>query len=196
MYVTIRRGNRLGLALLGVLLIAGGVGALLVNRGVFGGRAAAEALYPAVASDWMGTHTWAWWIVAAVGALIAVLAVRWLLVQFRSDRISRLTIDTDRVPDDNAGRSTMLAGALSAALEQDAERIVGVRSASAAVIGDRESPELWLTVTLTEDADSGAVRTRLIETVVGNARIALDRPELPAYLTLDVSRKTAARSVR
>lgn len=191
-----RRGNRLGLTFVGVVLLAAGAAVLLAHFGVFGARAAAASLYPRGGSDWIAEHRWSYWIAAALAAVAVLIALRWLLVQLRTDRVSRLSVDSDRSTGPDAGITTVTAGAVADAVGDAAERIRGVRSAHAAVSGHRDAPELWLTVTLDDDADADAVRTALQYRVVGDARTALERPDLPVYLTLDVSRGHKARAGR
>jgi len=189
-----RRGNRLGLALLGALLVLGGTAAILAHTGVLGRRVAEAAVYPAAANDWIVAHRWIYWVVAGVAVVLGLLALRWLLVQLRSDRIAEVRIDTDRDSSTDAGLTALVAGALGDAVAHDAGRIEGVRSSRAAVTGGRDAPELRLTVTLDADADAGAVREQLTG-VVRHARASLDRPDLPVWLTLDVSRRPSTRSV-
>ncbi len=189
------RGHHLGLTLIGVLLTFSG-GAMIANHlGGFGTRAATEHLYPQPATDWIAAHRWAYWIAAVVALILAGLALRWLLVQLRTDRLHRLSMDTDRDPDPHAGITTLTASAVLDAISTDIDRIPGVHKATAALSGTRDAPELWLTVTLHDNADSGTVRTQLVDTVLSDARTSLEKPDMPAYLTLKVSTRRAARQI-
>lgn len=190
-----RRGNRLGLTVIGVLVTLAGVAVLLAHFGVLGSRVATENLYPAPAAGWLAGHRWAYWIAAAVLLVLALLAVRWLLVQLRTDRVGRLSVDSDRSDELNAGRTVLQGSALLDALDADIDAIPGVQKVSTNLSGTRDAPELWLTVTLHENSDSGAVRAVLVEKVLPNLRSFLDQPRMPAYLTLKVSTRSAARQV-
>lgn len=189
-----RRGNRLGLALVGVVLILGAAAVLSAHFGVLGPRAAMETLYPGGLSDWIGQHRWSYWGIAVLMAIVALLCLRWLLVQLRTDRVGRISVDSDRHDATDAGITTVVTAAVVDAVTTASERLTGVRSTSAAVSGHRDAPELWLTITLAEDADSGAVRRVLQDSVLRDVRAALEMPDLPVYLTLDVSRGHLVRS--
>lgn len=190
-----RRGNRLGLTVIGVLTTLAGVAVLLAHFGALGPRAKTSNILPGQAADWLVGHRWAFWILGVVGLVVALIALRWLLVQLRTDRVSSLSIDSDRSGDTDAGRTVLQGGALLDAVDADIDAIPGVQKASAVLSGSRDAPELWLTVTLHENSDSGAVRAALVEKVLPDVRTFLEQPRMPAYLTLKVSSHESARQV-
>lgn len=190
-----RRGNRLGLTVVGTLATAAGVAILLTHSGVLGPTAASSNLLPGQAIDWLLGHRWSFWILAGGGLVAALLALRWLLVQLRTDRISRLYVDSDRSGEADAGRTVLQGSALQDAIDADVDAIPGVQKVSTTLSGSRDAPELWLTVTLHANSDSGAIRAALVERVLPNLRSFLEQPRMPAYLTLTVSDRSAARQV-
>lgn len=189
-------GNRLGLSIIGLLLTITGAAIIAAHLGAFGRRAANKYIYPQPAGDWLADHRWLYWIAAAIAVILAIFALRWLLVQFRTDPVHRLTIDTERNDHPDAGVTRLTGTAVLDAIGSDAERIIGVRNATSALSGHRDAPELWLTVTIDENADSGAIRTQLFDDVLRDARTALEKPDMPAYLNLKVSNKRTARQIR
>ena len=189
------RGNRVGLLLVGALLLLAGVGVALLSTGVFGADRAGQPVYPESAAQWVNANPWLWWAALAVAVVVALLALRWLVVQIRIDRIHRLSLDTDRDPDPAAGRTDASAKALTRAVEDDILGIDGVRVARADLSGHADAPELWLKVTTDNTADTAHIRRRIVDDVVRDARTALELPALPAYLTLTVSRRGPARVI-
>ena len=190
-----RRGNRLGLTIIGMLTTLAGVAILLAHLAVFGTAASTSTLVPGQVIDWLLGHRWSFWILAVVALVLALTAVRWLLVQLRTDKVSRLAVDSDRTGATDAGRTVLQGSALLDAVDSDIDAIPGVQKASATLSGSRDAPELWLTVTLHENSDSGAVRSALVDQVLPNVRSFLEQPRMPAYLTLKVSNRSAARQV-
>ena len=199
------RGNRVGLGLLGLLLTLGGAALITTNLGGFGTSARDTRLYPAGAAQWVTDHRWAYWVVGVVALVLALLALRWLLLQFRTDRISRLVMDTENAagatgtagtaPDDGSGRTWLAASAIASTISDETKAITGVRRAAVTLSGSRDAPELWLEVTVDQNADTGAIRSELIHGVLADARQALEQPGMPVYLTLQVSNRPGARQV-
>ena len=189
------RGNRTGLAAVGLALIVTGAGAVLLHLGVLGHRAAAAPIYPQEAAHWIRGHHWVFWLVACLALAIGVLALRWLLVQSRTDRVRQLSMDTesDQGPDD--GRTCLLAAAVTTAAARQAETVGGVSRASAQICGRATAPELWLTVRVDEDADIAAISDEMQSSIASDVRQALEMPDLPMYLTLQVSRRRRTRQV-
>lgn len=176
--------NRAVLALLGLLLLAGGGLGLAWSFGVFGsGR---HPLLPPAVSDVFRTRSWIWWVIAVACLVLALLSLRWLLAQLRTDRIGRL----DLTEDDRDGQLTVSAGALTDAVQTEVTGLRGVTAASAH-LRDRRGRRLTLTVELADYADIAEVRNALEERVVAHARQAIDDPVLPVDIEL---RPGASRS--
>ncbi|MET3807791.1 hypothetical protein ABIB25_004818 [Nakamurella sp. UYEF19] len=184
---------------------------ITVNRGGFGTVAADTRLYPPVVDQWMSGNRWVFWPLAVLALLLVLVALRWLLVQMRTDRLGRLVMDSDRLDGDasadssfttgptdrtaEAGRTSLSAGALTSAVVAEIKAITGVRQAAAALSGADDAPELWLRVTVEENADTGAIRAALVDPVLADVRQALEKPDLAVFLTLIVGKARTRRQV-
>ncbi|EIV95553.1 alkaline shock response membrane anchor protein AmaP [Frankia sp. QA3] len=172
------RRNRVVLAALGLLLTAAGVVALLVGVGVFGdGRADRPILDPNV-RDFAADHGWFWPVVAVGCGLIALLALVWLAQQFRTDRSHGLDVTHDALGDVH-----LPATALTDAVVDDVAGIAGVEGARAELRGRRE-PSLEIAVRVTRGTDVPGVLGEVCGPVLGRARRALGRPDLPAQVDI------------
>lgn len=196
-----RRGNRLGLGLLGLVLLAGGAALVAAHERVFGHRAATSSVYPPAARRFVHAHgDWLWTVIAVVAIAAGLVFLRWLLVQPRVDRLRRVRLDTaDAAPPDDGGepgRTRMPADALCDVVEDEIADLRGVRRVSATLTGHADTPELWLRVATAGDADVARVRRAIVDDVVRDARQALDRPDLPAHLHLVVTRHDTPRAAR
>ena len=176
--------NRTVLTLLGLLLLGGGAVGLAASSGAFGDP---PPVLPVSARRFEDDQPWFWWAVAGAGLLIALLALRWLLAQLHTDRLSRL----DLTRDDREGRTVVHAGALTDAVEDEATALRGVSGASAH-LRDSRGRRLSLTVDLSDHADIAEVRDTLEGRVVSHARQAVDDPDLPVDIELRPDRVRAA----
>ena len=175
------RLNRTLIALLGLLLLAGGVLTLVRSFGGFGPDLADDPLLPGAATSFAERYSpWFWIAVAAGAALLALLALRWLLAQLRTDRIGTMHLE----PDVRRGDTTLHPSAVTTAVCEEIEGYRGVRSASARLLHDPRTPDLVLNVDLDERADIGATRRRIETEAVEHTRAALELPELPTRLVL------------
>lgn len=189
------RTNRAALGVVGLLLLAGGLALVLAHFDVIP-HGSDQSVYPRSVQRFVhDQRVWLYWVLAAVAVVLGLLFLRWLLVQLRVDRIGRVVVDSDLEGDlaDGAGRTVLPAGAATAPVEDDISDLSGVRRAHADLGGSPDQPELWVTVHTHADADLGAIRTRITHEVVPAARTSLERPGLPAYLTLVVGRRPARR---
>jgi hypothetical protein len=203
------RGNRIGLGVVGVLLLAAGGYALARSLGAFGREQADAPVYSERTASWIhAQQPWIWITLAALGVIVALLALRWLLVQLRTERLGRIAMDTgldtalgadpDAHPDDAgdvaAGRTALPTSALTAAIGQEIDSYPGVRAVTVHVAGRPDRPELRLEVTIDADADPARIRTRIVDEAISHARAALDTQFLPTQLLLAVNRPS--RNVR
>ena len=171
--------NRVVLTVLGlVLLAAGGLG-LALSVGAFGARRATYPVLPQAVSTFPDGRPWFWWAVAGALLVTAVLALLWLLTQLKTDRTSRL----DRTTDARDGLTTLHAGALTSAVEDEALGIRGVTSASAHV-REHRGPHVYLSVELADSADIGEVRDRLEQDLVTHLRQGVGDPSFPVTIEL------------
>ena len=189
------RGNRIGLAVVGVLLLAAGGYVLARSLGAFGTEQADAPVYAERTASWIhAQQPWIWITLAAIGVIVALLALRWLLVQLRTDRLGRIAMDTDLAlaPDDDgdlgAGRTTLPTSALTTAIGQEIDGYPGVRAVTVHVAGRPDRPELRLEVTIDSYADPARIRTRIVDEAIAHAKAALDTEFLPTQLLLAVNR--------
>ena len=201
------RGNRIGLGVVGVLLLAAGAYVLARSLGAFGTEQADAPVYSERTASWIhAQQPWIWIAFAAVGVIVALLALRWLLVQLRTERLGRIAMDTDLGADPpytddreytadpdysddlGAGRTSLPTSALTAAIGQEIDAYPGVRAVTVHVAGRPDLPELRLEVTIDADADPARIRTRIVEEAIAHAKAALDTEFLPTQLLLAVNR--------
>lgn len=165
------RGNRLGLAIVGVILLAAGAFALARGFGLIARLPAGEPVLSTAERRMAHTTAWFWWAAAGVAVIVLLLALRWLLVQGRSSKINTLRLDAG--PD---GETRMPSRVVTRAVEHDAEDTPGIVRAHAVLAGSRARPTLRLDLT----ADDRADWPRLRQDVAGRVR-----DHLAAGLELD-----------
>ena len=180
------RTNRFALALFGLLVLAAGAAALTASLGGFGAAFSRRTLFANQVSAYIGRHgTWVWAAAAFACLLIALAALRWLLVLLVStDRAGDITIPGSK----DHGTTMLQPAALTGALTGEIETYRGVDAANGRVIGDPGSPEIVITVTAKQTADLPALHHRLHAEALAHARHALGQADLPIQLELDVSR--------
>ena len=194
------RGNRLGLAVVGVLLVAGGGAALARGLGLLAGPLglpAAQPLLNAAERSFAKDTSWFWYVVAAVAVIIAVLALRWLFVQARSGALRVL-----RVPGATGGaqaaggRTRMPARAASRAVTDELSAHRSIARAGAVLTGSPSAPRLRLSVTADQDCDWPRVRDTLGGEALAHLRRALELDALPTRIHVHLSRTSIGREVR
>jgi hypothetical protein len=186
------RTNRGMLILFALVLIAAGVVGGLAGFGALGPVTKHGTLVSNRVGAYFGRHgDWLWPAVAVAAAVVALLALRWLLaLLFSTDRSGDLPLTGDR----SAGRTTLSAAALTGAVTSEVAGYPGVHAARARLIGDPLAPTLVVTATLEESADLAALRRRIEANAVRHARQALDKPDLPVRLDLTVTDRQAQRA--
>jgi hypothetical protein len=185
------RTNRIMLLLLAVLLIAAGLAAGAASIGVFGTATRHSPLIANPTGNFIGAQGgWLWPVAAVTAAIVVLAALRWLLaLLFSTDRSADLLIH----PGSPAGRTTLVAGALTEAVVEEIESYRGVNSARARVLGEPQDPELVVTAALEETADFAAVRQRIETRALTHARSAVGNPSMPTQLDLTVTTKRSTR---
>jgi hypothetical protein len=172
--------NRLGLAIVGLLLLAGGGFALARSLGVWGKGPASGPLLSRGLRGFPADHAWFWPAVAAGAVIVALLGLAWLFAQGRSERLSGLSLEDER----SGGLTQVSASALTSAFEQEVEAFPGVQRARARLLGTREHPRLVLTVAYAAGADLTALRRHVGDFALPGLRAALDRESLPTVVKL------------
>lgn len=185
------RTNRVLLAALGLLLFAGGGAGLLAGAGAFGGDLDRRHLLDNPVAGFVADNSvWFWPVAALVAAVLAILALRWLIaVLSPAPRPGDIVIRGER----SAGRTTLRAGALSDALATELETYHGVHAARVRVAGTPTDPRLDVSVRTTEDADLARLRHRIETEGLAHARQALDTPRLPVRLDLTTTDHRSSR---
>ncbi|CAL9426877.1 hypothetical protein SUDANB121_01985 [Nocardiopsis dassonvillei] len=175
------RGNRQGLLLVGVLLVAAGAAALAAGQGVFGSRLAGEVLLNDGVRGVLAAP-WVPYAVVAVAFAAAFLALRWLLVQGLNDTVGRLVLDRDP-----RGRVEISESVARGALEQEVADYPGVRRARARLTESAEEPHLRLALTLDDDADVTGVWQRVRSEALANLRRSLELESVPAVVRMSMT---------
>jgi hypothetical protein len=183
------RINRIGLALVGLLLIAGGAAALARALGLWGSKS--TPLLEGWLRNYPETHSWFWPAVAAGACVLALLGVAWLLAQARSEKISGLSFDSG----EEDGTTTVSAKAATSALEEEITELPGVQRVRARLLGDGRHPRLMLTVTYGAQADLGTLRRGIANGAVARLRGALELESLPTAVRLRLTPGKERRTV-
>lgn len=176
------RLNRILLTLIGVLLVLVGVGAILLNTGVFGADRASRAVVDHTIIQTVHRDArWLWPTVGAVGFVLGIAAIYWLVVQLRVERVTSIALQRTR-----SGELILAGSALTDAVVAEAESIPGVERARVRLTRDEINPELVLTVWLREGANLADVGRAIDGQVLAHAREALGRDALTTWLRIDV----------
>ncbi|GHG01346.1 alkaline shock response membrane anchor protein AmaP [Streptomyces zaomyceticus] len=193
MRVVLRRVNRVLLGLAGLLLVVGG-GAVL-----------AAALDLSVPSWWPWSgpsdvllttaqrqrwrdEGWWWPVVIAVLGLVVLLALWWLLAQFRRARLAEVLVDTG-----DGEAATLRGRALEGVLEADATAQEGVARAKVSLTGRRTAPRTRVALHLEPYASPGDALTTLSAQALAHARTSTGLPALPTEARLRAVKHRARR---
>ncbi|WP_241479614.1 hypothetical protein [Nocardiopsis lucentensis] len=135
--------------------------------------------------------TWPWTAHAvALGATaVTLLAVRWLLVQARTNRLRWLRPG----PDTGAGCTGVAAVAVGAALVDRLRSDPRVLRGRARFTECAREPRLWLDLELTEDADPVDVWRGVREDGLTSLRLSLELERLPTVIRVTVPRRPTGR---
>ncbi|MDT7581018.1 MAG: hypothetical protein QOK35_2282 [Pseudonocardiales bacterium] len=184
-----RRVNRIVLALLGLVLTAVGVLTVLAGLGVLGSAIADGPVLVDGASRFAADTPWFWPAVGVGGVVLAALALRWLLIQLRSNHIGDIDVESDR----SRGETVLSPGAVTAALDAEIESYLGVDSAHSVLRDHHGRTLLLVKVGLNGRVGVAEIRDAVETRAVAHARQALDEPDLPARIELTVSPRRVRR---
>ncbi|MFE6100025.1 alkaline shock response membrane anchor protein AmaP [Streptomyces laurentii] len=193
MPAVLRRVNRIVLVLAGVLLVVGGGAVLAAGLGL-----SVPSWWP-----WSGPHDvllsrserqhWrseGWWwpaVIAALG-LVVLLALWWLIAQFRRARLAEVVVDS------GDGDGAVVRGrALEAVLAADTEAQEGVARARIALTGRRVAPRARVALLLEPHASPAGALAALAAEALGNARTSTGLAALPTEARLRAVRHRARR---
>ena len=175
------RGNRLGLVIVGVVLLAAGLAALAAGRGLLGGDLAVTPLLGDRTNEVLAQQ-WVPYVAVAVAFVAGFLALRWLMVQGMNDTVGRLYLARDE-----AGNVEMSESAARGALEQEVADYPGVRRARARLTESGDRPHLRLALTLEDDADVAGIWRRVRSEAITNLRGALELDQVPAVIRMSMT---------
>lgn len=179
--------DRIAAALIGLLVIAVGAGALIWNTALFSGipgRITAAPLITATAQSW-----WPW-AVAGAGVLLVIIGARWLLTHTPAATTKPLPLHET---DDRGTITVDLTSVTDAAAQTLAQR-PDVRSAKGKAVIDRGTRTLDLTVSVAAD-ENLAELTGAIDAVCADLARAIGDPTLAArtLVRIDTSAGAARR---
>jgi hypothetical protein len=178
------RLNRTLLALTGLVLIAAGAFGLATHFRLLRLVDSASPLVPGT----MEPPTSALYIIAAVAIISALLALRWLLAQFRI-RSSMKTWHYDTAH----GQTRLRAADAVAPLGEEVRGYPYVLQSRATLIGPRDNPALDLIITTEHNADLGEIRERLTTESLPRLRHALGLNDLPVTIEFRIADHTIPR---
>ncbi|TDE59474.1 hypothetical protein E1295_02670 [Nonomuraea mesophila] len=170
----IGRGNRWGLALVGLVLTVLGGLALARGLGAFG-PAGEPVVDGGVRDFFVRTGPWIWWVVALVALAVALVGLWWLLAQARAQPRGPL-----RVESGPNGVTEVAPGAMAQAVADDVASGPAVLSAHADVVDERDGPSVRLRVVADESAPLRDLSRHLSTVVLRHVRDALERDQVPA----------------
>ncbi len=180
----LRSVNRVLIGLTGLVLLGLGgsvlAGALWADPGT--------VLLSASARQRWRDQAWWWPVVLGGLAVLVLLALGWLVAQFRRPRPAEVLVDTR----DGDG-ATLRGRALEAVMEEAAEAVEGVARARVRVTGAGDAPVAYVSVLLEPEASPDAVIAGLTHGVLARAREATGLPELPAEVQLRAASRRPRR---
>lgn len=190
---TAARLNRAWLAVIGLLLLLVGAVGLGVQLQLW------ERLLPGLALTWpaagnplLGEAGWldaAWLpvVVAALGVVLALLAVLWLIAQVpRRDAAKPFRLH-DSAAD---GLTRCSPEVVTDVVETQVSAMPGVRSASAVLRGSATHPDLTVRMSVADDADLARLLASLEEQVAADVGTALDTQLARLGVVVDVDRSS------
>lgn len=170
------RGNRIGLTLVGAVLLLAGAAALARAAGWWPG-VLGPADAPVIAPDtqrFAADQTWFWLLLALVLVGIGLLALRWLAVQTRTEAVGTLRLE----PDPARGTTSLPARAATGAFTGDLDGDGQLRRVRATLRHSPSRPQLFVSASLDDTADPPAVRHQL-GWAIDRYRRSLEVEQLP-----------------
>ena len=179
--------NRIWLAILGVLVLAAGITALLQAIGILqtfaptpplGAKIVTGGLHPFFAQPWLVI------LLLAIGVLVGVLALLWIIAQIPRKNLA----GTYRLHHDGAqGRTSCDPSVLAAAVEGQINTLPDVVTSSALLRGTADEPDLTLKVTINDRADVRALLGHLETSTLPQLSTALEARLDQCRVQIDVS---------
>lgn len=187
--MALRLVNRILLALVGLLLFAGGGAAIAAGLGVFGAaRARRPVLSGPTPASWEASDWWWPGLVAGLSAMF-VIGLGWLVGQLGRGRRRVVGVAEYGSSGETVVRSRAVADVLSGALEE----LPGVDRAEVRLAGRRVAPGVRVALTLTASAHPGELARQASSGPVAELRRSLARPDLPVEIVLRPRSREAVR---
>ncbi|MFD4373233.1 alkaline shock response membrane anchor protein AmaP [Streptomyces sp. NPDC058486] len=189
----LRRVNRVLLGLAGLLLVLAGGAALAagLDLGVpswWPWSGPDDAVLSTARRQRWREEGWWWPTVIAVLGVLVLLALWWLLAQFRRARLAEVLVDT------GDGDAAVVRGrALESVLEADAAAQEGVAQARVALTGRRTAPRTRIALLLEPYASPGEALAGLGGEALDRARASAGLTALPTEARLRASKHRARR---
>ncbi|MFI6319786.1 hypothetical protein ACIBG8_19785 [Nonomuraea sp. NPDC050556] len=161
-------GNRIGLAIVGVVLAGLGTYAWLRGDDRLPGLAPRGRILPPRAAETVGEHPWVLWAAALAMVLLALVTLRWLLLSL------------------GWGRRGARSGTGTALLTVGLKDVDGLAKATVRVVGDVD--RLRIGLTCPSSADVGSVVGKLDKEIVGRIRRELCDDDLGTVVRVHVRR--------
>jgi hypothetical protein len=185
--------NRILMALLGIVLLGGGLLVLAGGADIYRRwnlsppdswplTTPQNALIPRADQTRWTDQGWWWPTVIAALALLLLLALTWLLAQSRRRRAHPLSVG-----ESPQQAVTVSDNVLGDALTDDLDTLTGVRRAQARLGGSRTHPEAQIDLTL-EPGSTPEHALKEIYAVTERARRSAGWDELPTHVVLNVAR--------
>lgn len=161
-------GNRIGLAIVGVVLMGVGVYAWLRGQGRLPGLSPRGKVLPGQAAVAVAAHPWVMWVAALTMIMLALVTLRWLLLSL------------------GWGRRGVRSGTGTALLTVGLKDVEGLANADVRVVGDVD--RLRIGLSCPADADLGSVVGKLDREIVGKIRRELCDDALGTVVRVHVRR--------
>ncbi|MFE7215474.1 alkaline shock response membrane anchor protein AmaP [Streptomyces sp. NPDC057611] len=194
--------NRSLLALAGLVLLGGGLLILFAGFGVYRRHDLVPPVgWPLTTSDdvllgsadrarWSSQGWWWWPAVIAALALVALLALGWLLAELRRRHPGALSVGGTPPQEGVELRDRALSDAIAA----EAGALPGVEHAAVRITGRPADPRTRVRLTLTPQRAPGAALDALCEGPLRTAHRSTGIPDIPTEVRLQVARHKPHRA--
>jgi hypothetical protein len=183
------RLNRVVVTVLAVLLIAAGAYGLVRGFGGLGEQQEADPLLTDEVRRFFSDNEWVWAVILVAALLVAWVGWRWLRLQL----LPTPSLSSLVVTEEEGGRTELDSGAVADAVTRDLEADPDITSARVRVVGEPRAAGLDVRAAVAGGADPMAVRGRIEGPILGRARSALRRDDLPATVRLRLAAPAASR---
>ncbi|WP_432089308.1 MULTISPECIES: alkaline shock response membrane anchor protein AmaP [unclassified Streptomyces] len=193
MTVVLRRVNRVLLGLAGLVLVVLGGSVLAAAAGLsvpswWPWSGPSDVLLTTADRQRWRDEGWWWPVVIAVLGVIVLLALWWLIAQFRRARLAEVAVDS------GDGDEAVLRGrALEGVLEADAASQDGVERARVSLTGRRTAPRARVKLLLEPYAAPADALATLGSQALANARTSTGLSALPTEARLRAAKHRARR---